>query len=102
MPKTLKAKHLSGEEIMQSRISMASTRVAIYTMIAETKCDIIYIGCQHSASTDGDSTRICDAAAKKDAPVLLWVKHTQRACRVGNYCGLGVFAIKRPQSRERR
>jgi len=43
MSKTLKEKFLAGEDIVQSRISMASTTEQVHQTIADTGCDIIYI-----------------------------------------------------------
>ena len=97
MAKTLKERYLAGKEIVQSRISMASTVEQVHQTIADTGCDIIYIDCQHGPYTEWDIHRICGAAEAKGVPVLLRIKHTQHAYRLGNYCDLGVFAIKVPE-----
>ena len=97
MSKTLKDRYLTGEKITQSRISMASTREQVHETIADTGCEIIYIDCQHGPHTEWDISRISKAAEEKGVPVLLRIKHTQRAYRLGNYCDLGVFAIKVPE-----
>ena len=97
MLKTLKERFLAGEEIVQSRISMASTEEEVHQTIAETNCDIVYIDCQHGPYTEWDVVRICTAAEEKSAPVILRIKHTEHAYRLGNYCDLGVFAIKVPE-----
>jgi len=97
MSKTLKDRYLTGEKITQSRISMASTREQVHETIADTGCEIIYIDCQHGPHTEWDISRISKAAEEKGVPVLLRIKHTQHAYRLGNYCDLGVFAIKVPE-----
>jgi 4-hydroxy-2-oxoheptanedioate aldolase len=97
MSKTLKERFLAGEEIIQSRISMASTREQVHETIADTGCEMIYIDCQHGPYTEWDISRICKAAEEKGMPVLLRIKHTRHAYRLGNYCDLGVFAIKVPE-----
>jgi len=97
MSKTLKDRYLTGEKITQSRISMASTREQVHETIADTGCEIIYIDCQHGSHTEWDISRISQAAEEKGVPVLLRIKHTQHAYRLGNYCDLGVFAIKVPE-----
>ena len=97
MSKTLKERFLAGEKVVQSRISMASTVEEVHATIAETSCDIIYIDCQHGPYTEWDIHRICGAAEEMGVPVLLRIKHTQHAYRLGNYCDLGVFAIKVPE-----
>ena len=76
---------------------MASTIEQVHGTIAETGCDIVYIDCQHGPYTEWDIHRICAAAEEKGVPVLLRIKHTQHAYRLGNYCDLGVFAIKVPE-----
>ena len=97
MSKILKEKFLDGEKIIQPRISMASTREEVHQTIADTACDIIYIDCQHGPYTEWDISRISKAAEEKDVPVLLRIKHTRHAYRLGNYCDLGVLAIKVPE-----
>ena len=97
MSKTLKERFLAGEEIVQSRISMASTTEQVHQAVAETGCDIIYIDCQHGPYTEWDIARICNAAEDKGVPVILRIKHTRHAYRLGNYGDLGVFAIKVPE-----
>lgn len=97
MPKTLKGRYLAGDDIVQSRISMASTIEQVHETIADAGCDMIYIDCQHGPYTEWDINRICGAAEEKGVPVLLRIKHTQHAYRLGNYCDLGVFAIKVPE-----
>lgn len=97
MSKTLRDRYLTGEEIIQSRISMASTRGQVHQTIADTGCDIIYIDCQHGPYTEWDVVRICNAAEEKGVPVILRIKHTRHAYRLGNYCDLGLFAIKVPE-----
>lgn len=97
MSMTLKERYLAGEKINQSRISMASTREQVHQTIADTGCEMIYIDCQHGPYTEWDIHRICKAAEEKDVPVILRIKHTEHAYRLGNYCDLGVFAIKVPE-----
>ena len=97
MSMTLKERYLAGEKINQSRISMASTREQVHETIANTGCEMIYIDCQHGPYTEWDISRICKAAEEKGVPVLLRIKHTEHAYRLGNYCDLGVFAIKVPE-----
>ena len=97
MAKSLKERYLAGKEIVQSRISMASTIEQVHQTIADTGCDIIYVDCQHGPYTEWDIVRISKAAEEKDVPVLLRIKHTEHAYRLGNYCDLGVFAIKVPE-----
>ena len=97
MSKTLKERYLAGEKINQSRISMASTVEQVHETIADTGCEMIYIDCQHGPYTEWDISRICKAAEEKGVPVLLRIKHTEHAYRLGNYCDLGVFAIKVPE-----
>ena len=96
MSKTLKEKFLAGEDIVQSRISMASTTEQVHQTIADTGCDIIYIDSQHGPYTEWDIVRISEAGEEKGVPVLLRIKHTRHAYRLGNYCDLGVMAIKVP------
>ena len=86
MSKTLKERYLAGEKNTRSRISMASTREQVHETIADTGCDIIYIDCQHGPYTEWDISRISKAAEEKSVPVLLRVKHTRHAYRLGNYC----------------
>ena len=97
MSKTLKDKFLAGEKIVQPRISMASTREEVHQTIADTACDIIYLDCQHGPYTEWDISRIAKAGEEKEVPVLLRIKHTRHAYRLGNYCDLGVLAIKVPE-----
>ena len=97
MSKTLKEKFLAGEDIVQSRISMASTTEQVHQTIADTGCDIIYIDSQHGPYTEWDIARISEAGEEKGVPVLLRIKHTRHAYRLGNYCDLGVMAIKVPE-----
>ncbi len=97
MSKTLKERYLAVEKIIQSRISMASTREQVHETIANTGCEMIYIDCQHGPYTEWDISRICKAAEEKGVPVILRIKHTEHAYRLGNYCDLGVFAIKVPE-----
>ena len=97
MSKTLKDKYLAGEKIVQSRISMASTTEQVHQTIADTGCDIIYIDSQHGPYTEWDIARISEAGEEKGVPVLLRIKHTRHAYRLGNYCDLGVMAIKVPE-----
>ena len=97
MSKTLKERFLDGEKIVQPKISMASTREAVHQTIADADCDIIYIDCQHGPYTEWDISRISKAAEEKGVPVLLRIKHTRHAYRLGNYCDLGVLAIKVPE-----
>ncbi len=97
MSKTLKEKQLAGEKIIQSRISMASTIEEVHQTIADTGCDVIYIDSQHGPYTEWDISRISKAAEEKGVPVLLRIKHTRHAYRLGNYCDLGVLAIKVPE-----
>ena len=97
MSKTLKERFLDGAEIIQSRISMASTREEVHQTIIDTACDLIYIDCQHGPYTEWDIVRISEAAEEKEVPVLLRIKHTRHAYRLGNYCDLGVLAIKVPE-----
>ncbi len=82
---------------MQVQISMGFTTVQVHQTIADTGCDIIYIDGQHAPYTEWDIHRICKAAEQKDVPVLLRIKHTRHAYRLGNYCDLGAFAIKVPE-----
>ena len=82
MSKTLKERYLAGDEIVQSRISMASTIEQVHEAIADTGCDMIYIDCQHGPYTEWDIHRICGAAEEKGVPVLLRIKHTQHAIKV--------------------
>lgn len=51
MSKTLKEKFLAGEKIIQSRISMASSRQEVEA-ITDAGCDLIYIDCQHGPYTE--------------------------------------------------
>ena len=97
MSKTLKEKYLTGEEIIQSSISMASSIEQVHQTIADTGCDLIYIDSQHGPYTEWDISRISKAAEEKAVPVLLRIKHTRHAYRLGNYCDLGVLAIKVPE-----
>lgn len=97
MSKTLKEKFLAGEKIIQPKISMASTREEVHHTIADTGCDIIYIDCQHGPYTEWDISRISKAAEEREVPVLLRIKHTRHAYRLGNYCDLGVLGIKVPE-----
>ena len=97
MSRTLKEKFLGGEKIIQSRISMASTTEKVDQTIADTGCDLIYIDCQHGPYTEWDICRLSKAAEENEVLVLLRIKHTRPAYRLGNYCDLGVFAIKVPE-----
>lgn len=97
MPKTLKERYLTGDNIKQARIPMDSTREQVHEAIAEAACDMIYIDCQHGPYTEWDIQRICKAAEEKGVPVILRIKHMEHAYRLGNYCDLGVFAIKVPE-----
>ena len=65
MPITLKEKYLTGEEISQSSVSMASTTEQVHQTIADTGCDIIYIDSQHGPYTEWDIARISKAAEEK-------------------------------------
>ena len=97
MSRNLNDRYLAGEKITQSRIYMASTREQVNETIADTGCEIIYIDCQHGPYTEWDISRISEAAEEKGVPVLLRIKHTRHTYRLGNYCDLGVFAIKVPE-----
>lgn len=98
MSKTLKERCLAGEKVIPSKkLSMASTREQVHETIANTGCEMLYIDCQHGPYTEWDILRICKAAEEKGVPVLLRIKHTRHAYRLGNYCDLGVFAIKVPE-----
>ena len=76
MSKTLKEKFLAGEDIVQSRISMASTTEQVHQTIADTGCDIIYIDSQHGPYTEWDIARISEAGegktAKKKGYLYCW------------------------------
>ena len=76
---------------------MASTTEKVDQTIADTGCDLIYIDCQHGPYTEWDISRLSKAAEENEVPVLLRIKHTRHAYRLGNYCDLGVFAIKVPE-----
>ena len=105
MPDTLSVKQRinKGEVIVGVRgpsnadRSLSAERSRLEDILSKGSYDFIWVDSQHAPFDEYRLAEVCLMAEEVDIPVLMRIKNTHHAYRIGNYLDLGLMGVEVPE-----